>query len=287
MAHTPKSWTILELLQTTQKYFAGCGIQTPRLDAELLLGHCLNKDRLRLYLDFEALVTEAELSSFRDLVRRRGKREPLAYIVGYKDFWSLRLQVTPAVLIPRPETEVLVEHAAGLFRGTGPAILDIGTGTGAIAIALARELPAAAITATDISDRALDIARQNAEACCPAKAIAFITSDGLSAVAGRRFDCIVSNPPYIASADIDTLEPEIHGYEPRLALDGGPDGLDFYRRCIPGLAACLNPGGAVFFEIGCTQGPAVRELLAAAGFTGIHIIDDYARRPRVAAARLA
>ena len=286
-----KTSTVIDLLKETQAYFAKCGITTSRLDAELLLAHCLQMDRIKLYLDFEYQLTTEELARFRELVRRRGKREPVAYITGYKEFWSLRLAVTPGVLIPRPDTEVLVDEAVKMMklRTTGGAcrILDIGTGSGAIALALARELPDVVIFGLDISPEALGVAQANARSCDFESRIEFICGDSLNAVPeGERFDAIVSNPPYIPSADIETLESEIKYFEPRLALDGGPDGLDFYRRWIPQMHLYLNVNGFVALEIGASQGKAVSELFAATCMYGdARIVNDYAHKQRVVLAQ--
>jgi release factor glutamine methyltransferase len=285
-----KTWTIIDLLKETKAYFVKCGIATARLDAELLLAQCLQRDRIRLYTDFEYQLTPDELARFRELVRRRGKREPVAYITGYKEFWSLRLAVTPDVLIPRPDTEVLVEETVKVMKTRGSAgplsILDIGTGSGAIALALAKELSDADIVALDVSAQALAVAQANARSCDFGGRIEFVCGDSLQGIPeGRRFDAIVSNPPYIPSADIDLLEPEIKNFEPRLALDGGPDGLDFYRAVIPTLYLHLNANGFVALEIGDRQGQAVAELFATAGqYTAVRIVKDYANKDRVVTA---
>lgn len=287
-----KNWTVIDLLKETQGYFEKCAVATPRLDAELLLAHCLQKDRISLYLDFEYQLTAEELARFRELVRRRGKREPVAYITGYKEFWSLRLAVTPDVLIPRPDTEVLVEEAAKMMRlrfpGGACRILDIGTGSGAIALALARELPDAEIIGLDISPEALGVAQANARSFDFGGRVEFMCGDSLRAVPeGGRFDAIVSNPPYIPSADIEMLEPEIKNFEPRLALDGGPDGLDFYRSWIPHMHCYLNAQGFVALEIGASQGQAVSELFISAGLYGaVRLVKDYAHQHRVVSAYL-
>jgi release factor glutamine methyltransferase len=285
-----RNWTIIDLLRETKAYFEKCGISTARLDAELLLAHCLQRDRVRLYMDFEYQLAAEELALFRELVRRRGKREPVAYIIGYKEFWTLRLAVAPGVLIPRPDTEVLVEETIHLLKDCGSTssirILDIGTGSGAIAIALAKEIPDAAIAALDVSEQALAVAQANARAFDFGARIECICADSLHGMPeGRLFDAIVSNPPYIPSADIDLLEPDIKNFEPRLALDGGPDGLDFYRTVIPQMSRYLNATGFVALEIGDGQGQAVVELFAAAGgYAAARIVKDYARKDRVVTA---
>lgn len=293
MTHTPsKIWTVIDLLKETQAYFAKCAIATPRLDAELLLAHCLQVERIKLYLDFEYHLTADELARFRDLVRRRGKREPVAYITGYREFWSLRLAVMPTVLIPRPDTEVLVDETVKIMklRTTGGAcrILDIGTGSGAIALALASELPDAEIFGLDLSPEALGVAQINARSYDFGSRIKFICGDSLSAVPdGERFDAIVSNPPYIPSSDIETLEAEIKNFEPRLALDGGPDGLDFYRAWIPHMHRYMNSNGFIVLEIGASQGQAVAELFASAGlYAAVRLVKDYAHKDRVVTAQV-
>ncbi len=279
-----------DLLKETKAYFEKCSVASARLDAELLLAHCLQIERIKLYVDFEYQLTHDELARFRELVRRRSKREPVAYITGHKEFWSLRLAVTPDVLIPRPDTEVLVEETVKVMKARGSAgplrILDIGTGSGAISLALAKELPDAALVALDVSAQALAVAQANARLFDFGGRIEFICGDSLYGVQeGRRFDAIVSNPPYIPSADIETLEPEIKNFEPRMALDGGPDGLDFYRAVIPQIYPHLNAKGFVALEIGNGQGAAVAELFAAAGqYTAVRIVKDYAHKDRVVTA---
>jgi release factor glutamine methyltransferase len=286
-----KTWTVIDLLKETKAYFEKCGILSARLDAELLLAYCLQKDRIRLYLDFEYLLLPEELARFRELVRRRGRREPVAYITGCKEFWSLRLSVTPDVLIPRPDTEVLIEETVKEMKqraGDGPvSILDIGTGSGAIALALAKEITGAALVALDVSGQALDVAKRNAGLYDFGGRIEFISGRGLHGIPeGMRFDAIVSNPPYVPSAGIDLLDPEIKNFEPRLALDGGPDGLDFYRSVIPQLHSFLKEKGFAAFEIGDDQGREVAGLFAAAGrFASVRIVKDYAQKDRVVTAR--
>lgn len=286
----PKIWTVIDLLKETKAYFEKCGIATARLDAELLLAHCLQRERIRLYVDFEYQLAAEELARFRELVRRRGKREPVAYITGHKEFWSLRLAVAPGVLIPRPDTEVLVEETVKVMKARSSAgplrILDIGTGSGAISLALAKELFDAALVALDISEQALAVAQANARSYDFASRIECICADSLHGMPeGRLFDAIVSNPPYIPSAEIDLLQPEIKNFEPRLALDGGPDGLDFYRAVIPHLHSYLKAGGFVALEIGSGQGQAVAELFAGAGgYAAARIVKDYARKDRVVTA---
>ncbi|MBW6511354.1 MAG: peptide chain release factor N(5)-glutamine methyltransferase [Desulfuromonadaceae bacterium] len=279
-----ETWTLLNLLKSTASYLDGRGIAGGRRDAELLLGQVLKLDRVGLYLNFERPVTVAELDTYRELVRRRAAREPLQYILGETEFWSLPLRVTPAVLVPRSDTEVLVEEALQRLPASGNC-LDIGTGSGAIAIALAHERPAASFTAIDIDPAALAVARDNAERHAVSGRIAFAEGDLFQLAAGC-FDLIVSNPPYIRCGDLAGLMPEVRDFEPRRALDGGEDGLDAYRALTRQAPARLNFGGWLLVEIGIDQAAAVRELFTAAGFTDIFMRADYAGIDRVIGGRV-
>jgi len=273
------SWTVLKLLRWTADYFAGHGIDTPRLDAELLLAATLGLDRVGVYVNFERPLQAEELASFREQVKRRAAREPLAYILGHAEFWSLSFLVTPAVLIPRPETELLVE--ASLPRLDGQArILDVGTGSGALAIALAHELPQCAVTAIDVSAAALAVAAENARRNGVAARIGFVQHDLMELPPGP-FDLIVANPPYIPSGDLATLMPEVRDYEPRLALDGGADGLAAYRALAAQAGVALAPGGWLLVEVGTGQARAVQELFAGAGLQEIFVSRDLAGIERV------
>lgn len=283
-----KTWTNLELLQETQRYFERCGIRTARLDAELLLAHCLNKDRVKLYIDFESPVTPVELSRFRELVRRRGQREPVAYIVGFKEFWSLKLQVNRDVLIPRPETEILVEEAVRILRDRDQPhvpykILDIGTGSGAVALALSQELDQAVICSIDISAGALSVALKNISAYDAGSRIHLLCGDGLHPFAWKEnFDMIVSNPPYIRTGDIERLEPEIRCFEPLQALDGGTDGLAFYKTWLPHLPHLLRTHGWMIFELGDAQAQEVFHICTASNtFHNVRIGKDFSQCARV------
>jgi len=289
-----KTWTIIRLLQETRQYFERCGILSARLDAEILLAHALDKDRIRLYIDFEEPVSQEELSRFRELVKRRAQREPVAYITGYKEFWSLRLQVNRSVLIPRPETEVLVEAALNLLRvgeqrDQRTSVLDLGTGSGAIALALAKETEHAAIMAVDRSLAALQVARNNMHIYDFGKRVRLVCGDGVQPFGcNETFDLIVANPPYIPAASLDRLEPDIKNHEPRQALDGGSDGLDFYRTWIPRLPVVLKPHGWVVLEVGDGQVDAVAGMFHAAGtYDGITSIRDFSKKQRVVVAQKA
>jgi release factor glutamine methyltransferase len=270
------------------------GIDTARLDAEVLMGHVLGLTREQLLASADFLLSEVHLRRYHELLRRRLEREPIAYITGRQEFWSLEFRVLPDVLIPRPETERLVEISLALARELSKTsslqVLDIGTGSGAIAISLAKELPSAVIWATDVSPAALEIARSNAAGNGVAARIRFFHGDLFEAVGEftGRFTLIVSNPPYIRSAETDALEPEVSRWEPPGALDGGADGLDFYRRIARQARDYLAPNGAVAVEVGADMGKEVSRLFTAAGYyTGVAIFQDYAGRDRVVVARLA
>jgi len=254
---TNKRWTNKELLDLATKYFTEKAIDSPRLCAEILLSHQLKKTRVELYLDYDQPLRDEEIEGFRMLVRRRVKREPLQYITGHQWFWSLDLMVNPAVLIPRPETEILVEEALRL-RKTGllsndrtPMILDVGTGCGAIAIALAKEIEGARIWASDISSEALQLAQENARRHNLAERITFCEGDLFEPFSDRSeaFDMIISNPPYIAAEEFGSLEPEIRCHEPRAALDGDKKGMRYIQRLIREGVPYLRGGGWILVEM--------------------------------------
>lgn len=260
-----ETWTTIKVLAWTREHLAGRGIANARLEAEWMLCAATGLDRVGLYLNFERPLNGEELASFRAMVARRGKREPLQYILGTQEFMGLEFEVTPDVLIPRHDTETLVTEA--LARQPGAvAVLDIGAGSGCIAVSLAKHLPAAMVTATDVSEAALAVARRNADR--HGVVIEFLAGSLLEPVVGRRFDLIVSNPPYIPSGDIAGLEPEVRNFEPRGALDGGPDGLDAYRTLIPAAPAFLKPGGWLLVEVGIGQAAAVARMFKEGGFAG-------------------
>ncbi len=262
-------WNTLKLIRWTTEYFEKKEIPNPRLDAELLLSHVLDWKRIDLYVKHETTISQKNLDAFRAFVERRAKREPLQYILGGTEFWGLKLKVTPDVLIPRPETETLVEEALKVAQGVeSPQILDIGTGSGAIAITLAKNLPTAKMIATDISPEALDVARENAAAHGVSDRIEFILSDiapwKTFEAQAKTFDLIVSNPPYIAVQDIEALQPEVSLHEPRLALDGGKAGFELPEKILKEAGPFLKPGGVLLMEIGEGQAETLRPLITEA-----------------------
>ena len=299
--------TVLEVIQRSSDFLARKGVDSPRLQVELLLAHVLQMPRMKLYLNFERPLKEPELETLRGLIKRRGEREPLQHIVGSTSFCGLEITVNGEVLIPRPETELLAEEAwkfllaAAEFpsprpspldgRGEGedarsPAVLDFGTGSGCLALAIAAKCPKAEVHALDISEAALQIARENARRLGLSDRVRFHSGDGFSALPdGMTFDLIVSNPPYIPSADIETLQPEVREHDPRLALDGGPDGLAFYRQIAADAGSRLNPGARLMLELGDGQGGAVSELLTEFGWTVESVLKDHSGRGRILIAR--
>ena len=274
---------LLEVLRGAESYLAARGVAGPRLNAELLLAHTLGLKRMELYLQFDRPLGESERAPLRDLVKRRGAREPLQHILGSAEFHGRAFACDARALIPRPETEQLVEIALELLRDRpAPAILDVGTGSGVIALTLALELPAAGVTASDLSTDALALAAENAGKFGASGRVAFIRGDLLLPDAGP-FDLIAANLPYIPSGEIDGLAPEVLR-DPRSALDGGPDGLDLIRRLIADAPARLTAGGALLLEIGAGQDAAVTALLEASKYRDISVRRDYQEIPRFAVA---
>jgi release factor glutamine methyltransferase len=276
-----KRWTVLELLRWTQDFFAKRGIDTARLDAEVLLAHALGIERLRLYLEFEKPVTAEERATFRGLVRQRAEqRVPVAYLTGHREFWSLKLSVTPDVLVPRPDTETLVEAVLARWPGPAATVLEIGTGSGAIALALATEKPEAAFVATDVSAAALAVAAKNAAALGLESRVRFAEGDLFAAVPEGRFDAIVSNPPYVARAAAPSLAPEL-GHEPEVALFAEDDGLALLRGIVVDAPARLAPGGLLALELDPDQAETVAGWLEAAGLGEVTSHRDLSGRVRV------
>jgi release factor glutamine methyltransferase len=262
--------TVLEIIKKTTAFLAAKGVESPRLNAELLIGHPLGLRRMELYLQFERVLTEPELEKIRPLVRRRGLREPLQYILGETEFSGLRLKVDQRVLIPRPETELMVEMIVKRVSAPPASILDLGTGSGAIALALAKAFPSAVVTAVDFSDDALALAGENATALGLAERVSLLRSDWFSVIpAGTRFDLVAANPPYLSPAETDATTPEVKGFEPRSALTpaGGSSGLEDLRAIISHAREFLAGDGMLALETGPEQHAELLELLATTGFT--------------------
>ena len=280
--------TVLEVIQKSADFLAKKGVESPRLQVELLLAHLLKMPRMKLYLNFERPLADVELTALRELVVRRGQREPLQYLTGSTSFCGLEIAVNRHVLIPRPETELLAElgwqfvNQLNTQNSTRKTILDFGTGSGCLAIALAAKCPAAQVTALDISPDALAVAQQNAAANKVANRIQFHQGDGFAALPAKmQFDLIVSNPPYIASAEIATLQPEVRDHDPHPALDGGADGLDFYRRFATEAAAFLKPAGKLMMEFGDGQADDLQKIFIAQKWVVEAVQADYSHRARI------
>ncbi len=281
-------WTIRRLIQTTAGYLERKGSSSPRLDAELLLAKALRCERVQLYLNMDQPLLEPELAAYREYVRRRAAREPVAYILGEKEFYGLRLRVDPGVLIPRPDTETLVEAALGEISSDAAALVaDIGVGSGAVVLALAAKRTNARFIGTDVSKAALALAGQNAQALGLGSRVEWREGPLLEPLRpGEVFDGIVSNPPYIPTAELERLQPEIRDYEPRGALDGGPDGLSCLLPLIAGAGKWIRKGGFWACEFGDGQSEAVFSLTEKAGaWERIEIRQDLAGLDRVLLAR--
>ncbi|MFO0665139.1 MAG: peptide chain release factor N(5)-glutamine methyltransferase [Polyangiaceae bacterium] len=283
----PQSWTIGTLVKWATDDFRARGIESPRLDAELIVGHALGLSRTEVIMHLDRPLEPAELSLLRELVKRRRAREPMAYLKGQREFFGRWFAVDKRVLVPRPDTEVLLDVALRRThdRALSCRTLDLCTGSGCIAITLSKERPTTPVLATDISEEALTVARANRERL-GAYRVAFAAGDLWAAVpAGATFDLVVSNPPYIPSGDIEGLMPDVRDFEPRLALDGGSDGLDFLRRIVQEAPKYLAPGGILAVELGAGEAPAVRDLFLERGFEDVEVTKDLARIERVVSGR--
>lgn len=281
----PDQWTVLNMILWSAEYLGEKGVPSARLDAEHLLSHVVGVGRLQLYLEFERPLTKSELDGYRPLLKRRAAREPLQYIVGNQPFRGLDLTVGPGVLIPRPETELLVEKVLDWRKASGRSggrALDLGTGSGAIALALAAEGDWDGVAATDVDEAALTIARANAASSGLADRVEFRAGSLFDPLEpGDRFDVIVSNPPYVREVDADTLEPEVREWEPTAALFGGPDGLDVVRPLVSGVGQHLLPGGLLALEVGRDQAKVVRDVCRSVDvFVDARIDRDYSGRER-------
>ncbi len=285
LAKPAGEWTVLALLRWTTRFFQERGIDSARLDAECLLAEALGCDRVSLYVDFEKPVMAAERDRFRELVRRRaGDRVPVAQLLGRREFWSLDFEVTPDVLTPRPETEILVGWAIDQLADTQPGskVLDVGTGSGCVALAVASELPKIQVVATDISEAALEVARRNVASLDLGDRVQVRSGSLFEPVEGESFDCILSNPPYIARGDAGSLPPEL-SHEPELALFAGEDGLDVIRALLEQVQNHLKPGGQVAMEIDPRQEASVCELFEGSGLSNLRSLRDLSDNPRVVA----
>jgi release factor glutamine methyltransferase len=288
MTIAKESWTLGRLLDWTAKHLAEKGSEFPRLDAEVLLAHAQGCRRIELYTRYAEEAEEEVRARFRDLIRRRVEGCPVAYLVGRKEFFSLELEVGPAVLIPRPDTETLVMEALALAKEIeSPTIVDVGAGSGAIAIAIAKNCPKAKVTAIDKSADALAVAQRNAAKHGVAERISFLEGDLLSALpADASFDVIASNPPYIATEDWEKLPIGVRQYEPKLALDGGAGGYLVIERLLAQTLGHLRPGGHILFEIGAPQEDTVRAMVGKyVEFELAPTIKDFSGHPRVVKAR--
>jgi release factor glutamine methyltransferase len=320
--------TVLEAIQKSADFLGKKGVESPRLQTELLLAHLLKLPRMKLYLNFERALTAAETDVLRELVKRRGKREPLQHIVGSTSFCGYEIAVNRHALVPRPETELLAEFGWQFLQGRADAPLpagrraedcapyqafDFGTGTGCIAITLAARCPTAKIVATDISADALALAKENAARNNVAERIEFLQGDGFAAleIVGQasslspssfaalsgsnksetgwkpvlRFDLIISNPPYIPSAEIAALQPEVRDFDPRAALDGGEDGLDLYRKLAVEAKPFLKPDGKIMLEFGDGQAEAVKNIFETQKWIVEAVKEDYSQRARILVAK--
>ena len=289
-----KMWSVVDLLDWTAGYFQQHGIPNPRLDAEVLLGHLLKKSRLQLYLHFEMPVFQEHLTPFRELIKKRITHTPVSYLTNHKEFMSLDFYVDERVLIPRPETEQLVETILTAETENFQRLLELGTGSGVIATSLAVQRPEWEIVATDISEPALAVARKNAETHACTTRIKFLSGDLFEPVeticenGGAPFDWIVCNPPYIKNTERDTLRPDVRDHEPEIALFAGDDGLDVMRRLIAEAPKYLAPSGKLILEIGATQANTVRTLLAAeSAYATYELFEDYAGKERIVLARVS
>jgi release factor glutamine methyltransferase len=279
--------TVLEAIQKSADFLAKRGVESPRLQTELLLAHLLKMPRMNLYLNFERSLTPAETDAMRELVLRRSKREPLQHIIGSTSFCGFEIVVNRHALVPRPETELLAEEGWKFLMSLGgePSALDFGTGTGCIAIALAAKSPKAKIVALDVSAEAIALAKENTARNQVTERIGFLQGDGLAALNESQFDLIISNPPYIPTAEIETLQLEVRDFDPHSALDGGVDGLDFYRMFTATAKPFLKPSGKIMLEFGDGQAEAIRRLFEIEKWIVEAVKEDYSQRARILIAR--
>ncbi|HTA94632.1 MAG TPA: peptide chain release factor N(5)-glutamine methyltransferase [Verrucomicrobiae bacterium] len=280
--------TVLEAIQKSTEFLGKTNVESPRLQTELLLAHLLKMPRMKLYLNFERVLTPVETDSLRELVKRRGQREPLQHIVGSTSFCGYEIAVSRHALVPRPETELLAESGwqfLSTLNSQPSTALDFGTGTGCIAVALAAKCLNAKIVTIDISADALALAKENAARNNVAERIEFLQNDEFAALPQKQFDLIISNPPYIPSAEIETLQPEVRDFDPRAALDGGADGLDFYRRISMEAKPFLKSDGRIMLEFGDGQVDAIKAIFENEKWIVEAVKEDYSQRARVLIAK--
>jgi len=285
-------WTIQKLLNWTSEYLTNKGVDSPRLSAEMLLSHALGLKRIELYTQFDKEVPQQQLDLLHGLVKRAGLHEPVAYLTGRTEFYSLELNITADCLIPRPETELLVQRAIEFLRTRSGVqyICDLCTGSGCIAVAIAKNVPEARVTATDISAAALEVAARNVEKHRLTEHVRLLCGDLFEPIIKQldvnQFDLIVCNPPYVSTAEYEKLDKNVKDYEPVSALLAGADGMDVFRRIIKKVDEFLKPGAALMLEIGYAQGPAVRELLEqTCAFAEIKIEKDFQDNDRIVMAK--
>jgi release factor glutamine methyltransferase len=282
--------TVLEAIQKSTDFLGKRGVDSPRLQVELLLAHLLKMPRMKLYLNFDRALSLGETNAFREFVKRRSQREPLQHIAGSTSFCGFEIAVNRHVLVPRPETEILAEAGWQFLSALKPkpaACLDFCTGSGCIAIAMAAKCPEAQIVATDISTAALAVAQGNAVQNKVADRVEFLPGDGFAALStGSKFDLIISNPPYIPSAEIALLAPEVRDFDPPGALDGGTDGLEFYRLIASQAGIFLKPGGKIMLEFGDGQAETIRKIFEIEKWIVEAVKEDYSHRARILVARL-
>jgi release factor glutamine methyltransferase len=285
-----EAWTLRKVIGWIQSDLAKRGIDSARLDADLLVAHALKQKRIALYLDLDRPLIDAELSEVRRLVERRRKFEPIAYILGEREFYGRSFEVNASVLIPRPDTETLVEEVLRALNKDAPAgrLLDLCTGSGAVVLTLAAELPEREFVGTDISPEALAVAARNAQRLDLEARVTLRQGDLFAALPdGERFAAITVNPPYIGSEELAELAPDVRDYEPQLALDAGVDALSFYRRLVAGAPSALLPGAQLLVEVGYTQAEAVCGLFVEAGFREVQTAKDLSGTARVVRGRYA
>jgi len=286
MAGSEPLWTPMPLIRVTAEFFTDKGIDSARLDAELLLAHVLGCTRLQLYLDSDRPIVPDELNRYRELVKRRGRREPLQLLIGHVEILEHEFLVRPGVFIPRPETEVLIEVCRGLDLPESPTIVEVGVGTGCVGLSLMMHFAGASLIGFDVNPRAIELTGVNAERLGLRSRVELREGDALEPGL-PSCDLLVSNPPYVPGPVLESLQPEVRDHDPPEALDGGPGGLDFLRRLVPLAARAVRPGGWIALEHGDEQGAAVVALVSQSGFGDVEVVSDLAERDRVTVGRLA